>query len=144
MTKEGAQLSVDSAQLVTTLFALLPLPVAIVDDRDGIVIANSYFNELFPESRSLCGARLHEIVVPGRGTFDLEVLPLNDRGFKIVYGVDVSREVSLRRQLTQLERRSERSFKSDHQLVRCDLNELVREVAREREPFTKAAHRQAG
>jgi len=139
MTREGASLSVDSTQLVSSLFALLPIPVAIIDDNDGIVIANSFFKEIFPDSKTLRGAQTNEILVPGRGVFDLEILPLNDQGFRIVYGVDVSREVSLRRQLTQLERRSGRSAGATRERVPCDLNELIRSVAAAREPYTKAA-----
>jgi nitrogen-specific signal transduction histidine kinase len=123
MTREGASLSVDSAQLVTSLFALLPIPVAIVDDSDRIVISNSFFNEVFPGSKSLQGTRLHEILAPGCGTF----------------GVDVSKEVSLRRQITQLERRSQHTVRPEAERVPCDLNELIRAVAREREQYTKAA-----
>ena len=78
-------------------------------------------------------------MVPGRGTFDLEVVPLNDQGFKIVYGIDVTREVSLRRQLTQLDEREGRNYRLERDLVPCDLNELVRTVASEREPYTKVA-----
>lgn len=139
MPKEGASLSVDSAQLISSLFALLPIPVAIVDENDRIVVANSYFNDVFPESTTLKGSRLHEVIVPGRGTFDLEVLPLNDQGFRIVCGMDVSREVSLRRQLTQLELRTQRACKPETERIPCDLNELVRSVARVRDVFARAA-----
>ena len=119
MTNEGSSLSVDTAQLVSSLFALLPIPLAIVDENDRIILSNSAFSEVFPDSSEVPERQLHEIVSPGRGIFDLEVLPLTDQGFRIVYGVDISKEVSLRRQLTHLERRSER--KPTSRRVNCGL-----------------------
>jgi len=128
----------DFTHLVTSLFALIPIPVAIVDRDDRVVIANSYFNELFPEATSLRGVTLHEVIVPGRGMFDIEFLPLNDQGFKIVHGVDVSKEVHLRRQLAQLESRVG-NVQTDAEQSFCHLNDVVRSVARTREPFTRVA-----
>ena len=37
MTKDGAALPIDTAQLVSMMFALLPVPVAITDDRGRVV-----------------------------------------------------------------------------------------------------------
>src|SRR6185436_1625915 len=137
MSKDGTGLSVEPARLVTTLFALLPVPVAIVDENDKILMANSYFTEVFQGCETIRGVRLHEIVIPGRGTFDFDVLPLNDEGYRVVYGTDVSKELCLRRQLTQMER-NERGSRPYRDRVRCDLNEIVRSVVRAREPYTSA------
>src|SRR5205085_5394451 len=97
-------LSIDPTRLVTTLFTLLPVPVAIVDNNDKILMANAHYSEVFPRCETIRGARLHEIIIPGRGTFDFDVLPLNEEGHRVVYGTDVTKEVCLRRQLTQMER----------------------------------------
>src|SRR5262249_50968224 len=126
-------LSADSSQLVTTLFALLPLPVAIVNDANDIVIANSYFTETFPGVKNLDAVSMHEVVVEGRGTFDLELLPLNDQGLQICYGVDVSNEACLRGQLTTLEQQLKSRFKPADTNQSFDVNEAVRNVIRMRQ-----------
>jgi CheY-like chemotaxis protein len=137
MSSEGSGLSVDTAHLVSSLFALLPIPLAVVDQQNRIVLSNSTFSEIFPDITELADTQLHEIVCPGRGIFELEILPLTDHGYRIVYGLDVSKEVSLRRQLTHLERRSER--RAHRRSVACDLNELTRSAAAQREPHMRAA-----
>src|SRR4051812_39784927 len=124
MSKDGTGLSVDPARLVTTLFALLPVPVAIVDDNGKILMANAQFSEVFPGCETIQGVRLHEIIIPGRGTFDFDILPLNEEGHRVVYGTDVTREVCLRRQLTQMEH-NERGARPYRDRVRCDLNEII-------------------
>jgi nitrogen-specific signal transduction histidine kinase/ActR/RegA family two-component response regulator len=42
--------------------------------------------------------------LPGRGTYELETVPMNDQGFKIVYAAEISNEVQLRRQVVHLEK----------------------------------------
>jgi hypothetical protein len=140
MAKAGQTLTTDPGSLVTALFKLLPLPVAVVDDTDEIVIANSHFYETFPGISNLASTRLHEVTVAGRGTFDLEVLPLNDEGFQIVYGVDVSNEVSLRRQLGLLEQQLKNRVRPVERHQTFDLNERMRSVIRVRQPHFKTAN----
>src|ERR1041385_6238601 len=140
MPKTGQSICTEPAHLVTALFALLPLPVAIVDETGEIVIANSHFRETFPDVRNLSGANLNEITVAGRGTFNLEVVPLNDRGFEIVYGIDVSNEICLRNQLTELETQVKECLKPIETDQSFDINETVRSVARVRQPFVKSAN----
>jgi len=130
---KASTLSADPSQLVTALFALLPLPVAIVNDANDIVIANSYFTETFPGVKNLGTMSMHEVVVEGRGTFDLELLPLNDQGLQICYGVDVSNEACLRGQLTTLEQQLKSRFKPADTNQSFDVNEAVRNVIRLRQ-----------
>ncbi len=104
MTKEGTGLALDPKQLVTTLFALIPVPVAITDEDGGVVLSNSAFNELFPNIQNVQTLPQHEVEVPGRGIFDLETLPLNDQGMNIFYAAEITNEVQLRRQLVHLEK----------------------------------------
>ena len=42
--------------------------------------------------------------LPGRGTYELESVPFNDQGLKIVYATEVTNEVQLRRQVVHLEK----------------------------------------
>jgi two-component system cell cycle sensor histidine kinase/response regulator CckA len=104
MTKDGTALALDSAQLISSMFALLPVPVAITDDRGRIIISNSSFSETFEGLASLPAEDQREVEVIGRGTFQLQTLPLNDHGYKIVFGTDVSDQVQLRKQITHLEK----------------------------------------
>lgn len=138
MPKDGSILSIDTNRLLTSLFTLLPIPVAVIDDRDHVVLANSCFNDIFRGVDSISEPCIHEIIALGRGTFDLEILPLNDDGFRIVYGIDVSKEVCLRRQLTQIEAFGRGRGKDKTAHVPCDLNEIVRSVARAREPLMRS------
>ena len=66
MTKEGAGLAVDPSQLVTSLFALIPVPVAIVDDGGRIVLSNSAFSDLFQGIQNIQSIPHHEIEMAGR------------------------------------------------------------------------------
>ena len=104
MTKDGTALAIDSAQLISSLFALIPIPVARADERGRVVLANSSFGETFQGITDVSTLHHHEIEVPGRGTFDLHTLPLNDHGFTILYAVDVANEAELRRQVVHLEK----------------------------------------
>src|SRR5439155_16139407 len=104
MTKEGTRLATDTSQLVSSLFALIPVPVAIVDAYGRIVLANSAFNDLFPEIRSIQVLPHHELELAGRGTYELQTVPLNDDGLKIAYATEITNEVQLRRQVVHLEK----------------------------------------
>jgi hypothetical protein len=44
---DGATPTVNSAELIATLFAFIPIPVAVADEGGNIVIANSSFKEIF-------------------------------------------------------------------------------------------------
>src|ERR1051326_4258109 len=104
MTKDGTSLATDSTHLIASLFALIPVPVAVAD-RDGrVVLSNSAFNDLFPDTQNIQTLRQHELESPGRGTYELQTVPLNDDGLKIAYATDVTNEVQLRRQVVHLEK----------------------------------------
>src|SRR5262245_50528886 len=102
--REGMRVDLDSASLIANLLALLPTSVAIADENGRIILSNSAFGELFCGFADINAMPQHEVDVPGRGTFEVETLPLNDNGFKIVYANDVTKEVRLRRQITRLEK----------------------------------------
>ncbi len=104
MTTEGARLAGDPTQLVGSLFTLIPVPVAIVDDGGRVVLSNSAFAELFQGVHDIQTIPHHEFEVRGRGIFELETVPLNDQGMKIVYAAEITNEVQLRRQLVHLEK----------------------------------------
>ena len=50
MAQEGATVAVDTSNLISSLFALLPVPVAVIDEQGNIVLANSIFNDFFPKT----------------------------------------------------------------------------------------------
>jgi signal transduction histidine kinase/ActR/RegA family two-component response regulator len=100
----GTGLSTDPSQLIRTLFALIPVPLAVIDSEARILLANSAFTELFQGIQNIQSIPQHEIEIPGRGAYELETVPLNDQGMKIVYGREVSNEVQLRRQMVHLEK----------------------------------------
>jgi CheY-like chemotaxis protein len=104
MTKDGSAPAMDSMQLIASLFALLPIPVAVSDENGGIVISNSSFAEAFPQYNALPEMSQREVHSPGHGTFELHTLPLNDQGLKIVYATDVSVQKKLGQQLSELEK----------------------------------------
>ena len=104
MFKEGTRLALDSAQLISSMFALLPVPVAIMNERGRIVLSNSSFSETFPGITSFSGEAQQEVEVTGRGTFQIQTLPLNDHGFKFVFATEVSDQVQLRKQVSHLEK----------------------------------------
>src|SRR5262245_42084084 len=103
MSKDGLR-DQEPAQLISSLFALIPIPVAIVDKVGHISLSNSTFNDMFPALQNIQSIPHHELELPGRGTYDLEFVPLNDQGMQIVFGSDVTNEVQLRRQLVHLEK----------------------------------------
>jgi signal transduction histidine kinase len=89
--------------LITGLFALIPVPVAIVDDG-GRVVSNSAFTDLFEGIQNIQSIPHHEVEICGRGIYELQTVPLNDQGMTIVYATEVSNEVQLRRQVVHLEK----------------------------------------
>ena len=103
MTKDGATLAVDSADLVQNLFVLLPVPVAVVDSGKQIVLANSQFNDLFPNSKSIQDIPHHDVRAEG-STYDFELMPLTDDGFSAFVGRETSAEGQLREQLVHMEK----------------------------------------
>jgi len=103
MTREGTALATDSA-LITSLFVLIPVPVAIVEQDGRVVLANSAFTDLFQNIQNVQLLPQHELELPGRGTYELLTVPLNDQGLKIVYAAEVTNEVQLRRQMVHLEK----------------------------------------
>src|SRR3954463_876292 len=104
MTMDGSAPAVESMQLIASLFALLPIPVAVADDNDSIVLSNSSFAEVFHDHNPITGMSQREVHSPGHGTFELHTLPLNEQGYKIVYATDVSIQRLLGRQLEELEK----------------------------------------
>src|SRR4030095_1879917 len=104
MTTDGSAPAMDSMQLIASLFALLPIPVAIADDKGGIVLSNSSFAEVFHGYKHDPEMSQREVNSPGHGIFELHTLPLNNQGYKIVYGTNVSAQRQLGEQLVQLEK----------------------------------------
>src|SRR5207244_8367955 len=104
MTREGTRLATDRTQLISSLFALIPVPVAVVDDSGRVILSNSAFADRFQGVQNIQSLQHHELEVAGRGTYELETVPLNDQGMKIVYAAEITNEVQLRRQLVHLEK----------------------------------------
>jgi signal transduction histidine kinase len=104
MTREGIALATDRSPLISTLFALIPIPVAVVENDGRIALSNSAFSDLFPDIQNIESIQHHELEIPGRGTYELEYVPLNDDGMKIAYAAEITNEVELRRQLVHLEK----------------------------------------
>src|SRR5438876_4961786 len=104
MTREGAGLTLDRTQLIGTLFALIPVPVAVVDSRGRVILSNSAFADIFSGVQNIDSVPHHELEVPGHRTYELETVPLNDQGMKIVFAQEITNEVQLRRQAVHLEK----------------------------------------
>src|SRR5262245_42784213 len=104
MTRDGRCLATDPTQLISSLFALIPVPVAVADNTGRVILSNSAFADLFQGIQNIQLLQHHELELPGRGTYELETVPLNDQGMKIVYGCDITNEVQLRHQLVHLEK----------------------------------------
>lgn len=104
MTKDGAILTLDPAQLVSMMFALLPVPVAITDERGRVLLCNSCFTDVFNGIPSISTEPQYEMEVSGLGTFQVRTLPLTDQGYKIVFATDVSDQTQLRAKLGRLEK----------------------------------------
>ena len=104
MTREGTGVAIDRTQLISSLFALIPVPVAVIDENGRVVLSNSAFADLFHDIQNIQSVPHHELELPGRGTYELETVPLNDQGMKIVYAAEITNEVQLRRQVVHLEK----------------------------------------
>src|ERR1044071_3300510 len=104
MTKEGTGLAADLTPLISGLFALIPVPVAIVANDGRVVLSNSAFSDLFQGTQNIQGLPHHELEIAGRGTYELETVPFNEDGMKIVYASEITNEVQLRRQVVPLEK----------------------------------------
>jgi len=104
MTREGAGRTLDRTQLIGSLFALIPVPVAVVDSRGRVILSNSAFTDIFSGVQNIDSVPHHELEVPGQGTYELETVPLNDQGMKIVFAQEITKEVQLRRQAVHLEK----------------------------------------
>src|SRR5437660_3207956 len=104
MTREGTGVAIDRTQLISSLFALIPVPVAVIDENGRVVLSNSAFADLFHDIQNIQSVPHHELELPGRGTYELETVPLNDQGMKIVYASEITNEVQLRRQVVHLEK----------------------------------------
>ena len=99
MTKEGTGHAADLTPLISTLFSLIPIPVAVASSDGRIILFNSAFSDLFQGVHNIQTVPQHEFEVSGRGTFELESVPLNDKGMKIVYASEITNEVQLRQQV---------------------------------------------
>jgi len=104
MTMDGSAPAVESMHLIASLFALLPIPVAVADKNGGIVLSNSCFAEVFPTYVHAPDLSQRELHSQGHGVFELHTLPLNNQGFEIIYGTNVSVQRLLGQQLEQLEK----------------------------------------
>src|SRR5262245_38132787 len=104
MAKEGAAPPVDTAQLVSMMFALLPVPVAITDHRGHVVLCNSCFTDVFQGVPSISTEPLHEMEISGRGVFRVHTLPLTDQGYQIVFATEVTDQVQMRKRVARLEK----------------------------------------
>jgi signal transduction histidine kinase/ActR/RegA family two-component response regulator len=104
MTKDGTSLAKDTFHLVTSLFALIPVPVSIVDSDGRIVLSNSAFNDLFPNTQSIKGLPQHELQASTGEIYELQTVPLNEDGLKIAYATEITNEVQLRLQVIHLEK----------------------------------------
>ena len=103
MAQEGATVAVDTSNLISSLFALLPVPVAVIDEQGNIVLANSIFNDFFPKTTSVNQIPHHAVPVDGL-VFDFDKVPLSDQGLYIFIGRDTSSEEQLRQKLVQMEK----------------------------------------
>jgi signal transduction histidine kinase/CheY-like chemotaxis protein len=104
MTKEGAGFATDLTPLITSLFALIPIPIAVVANDGRVVVSNSAFSDLFQGVQNIEFLPHHELELPGRGTYELETVPFNEEGMKIVYALEITNEVQLRREVVHLEK----------------------------------------
>jgi len=105
MTREGGAVVLDRTQLISTLFALIPVPVAVVDSGGRVILSNSAFTDVFNGIQNLDSLpSQHELEVAGGATYELQTVPLNNQGMKIVYALEITNEVQLRRQAVHLEK----------------------------------------
>jgi signal transduction histidine kinase/CheY-like chemotaxis protein len=104
MTRDGTVLTIDPSQLVSMMFALLPVPVAITDERGRVLLCNSCFTDVFSGTPSISTEPQYETEVSGVGTFQVRTLPLTDQGYKIVFATDISDQTQLRARVNRLEK----------------------------------------
>ena len=71
MTKEGTGLATDLTPLISSLFALIPIPVAVVASDGRVVLSNSAFSDIFQGIQNIQSVPHHELEMPGRGTYEL-------------------------------------------------------------------------
>jgi signal transduction histidine kinase len=103
MAQEGATLVVDTSNLISSLFALLPVPVAVIDEQGNIVLANSIFNDFFPKTTSVNQIPHNAVSVDGL-VFDFDKVPLSDQSLYIFIGRETTSEEQLRQKLVQMEK----------------------------------------
>ncbi len=103
MAREGATPAHDTSNLIRSLFALLPIPVAVIDADGNVVFANSTFDDFFP--KITCVKQMHDHAVRAKGSiFDFDRVPLSDPGLHLFVGRDTTCEERLRQKLFQMER----------------------------------------
>src|SRR5204863_9917923 len=71
MTREGAGVAIDEIQLNSSLFALIPVPVAVIDQIGCVILSNSAFADLFHDIQNIQSVPHHELELTGRGTYEL-------------------------------------------------------------------------
>src|SRR5438552_2780510 len=74
MTKEGTGVAADLTPLISSLFALIPIPVAVVATDGKVVLSNSAFSDLFQGTQNIQGLPHHELEIAGRGIYELETV----------------------------------------------------------------------
>lgn len=104
MTRDGSVLILDPAQLVSMMFALLPVPVAITDEYGKVLLCNSCFTDVFQGIPSISTEPQYELEITGLGTYQVRTLPLTDEGHKIVFATDISDQAQLRAKVNRLEK----------------------------------------
>jgi len=99
--KESVTRVRDAASLARNLFALLPVPVAVVDTDRTIVLANEAFRACFPREQTVRTIPHHDVEV-GTERFDFELMPF-ETGLSLFIGREVTEERRLRRRLESLQ-----------------------------------------
>jgi len=64
MTREGTGVAIDRTQLISSLFALIPVPVAVIDENGRVVLSNSAFADLFHDIQNIQSVPHHELELP--------------------------------------------------------------------------------
>lgn len=101
MKKESVTRAADAASLARNLFALLPLPVAVVDRDRSIVLANEAFRACFPRERSVRAIPHHDVEV-GAERFDFDLMPF-ETGLALFIGREITEERRLRQRIESLQ-----------------------------------------
>ena len=104
MTREGTRTAIDLSNLISSLFTLIPIPVAVAASDGRVILSNSAFSDLFQGVQNIQSVPHHDLEIAGRGTYELECVPLNEQGLKIVFASEITNEVQLRRQVVHLEK----------------------------------------